>query len=65
MTDAPKKRGRPPKVAIVDAVPDNAMTVLVDGVIFDGKGGFMPVGSKTVPVDDYARKVLKERGWAE
>ena len=66
----PKKRGRPAKAKPVEATTAEpqaigTLTVKVPNVIFDGQGGFLPVGAKFKPADDYAREVLVARGFAE
>jgi hypothetical protein len=64
MTDTPKKRGRPPKVATVDA-PKGALTVKVANMLHDGQGGFYPVGHKFDPVTKEVGELLKARGLVE
>jgi hypothetical protein len=59
------KRGRPRKAVETIAEQDGALTVKVANAIHDGKGGFMPVGSKTIPTDDEARASLIAKGLAE
>lgn len=61
------KRGRPRKVETVQPAVEiaGAMTVLVAGAISDGEGGWLPVGAKTVPVDDEARASLIAKRLAE
>lgn len=41
---------------------EGALTVMVDGVVFDGKGGFLPKGAKFDAVD---AESLKAKGYAK
>jgi hypothetical protein len=61
------KRGRPRKVQTVKPAIEiaGAMTVLVAGAISDGEGGWLPIGTKTVPTDETARASLIAKGLAE
>lgn len=59
------KRGRPARRWFQPPCEDGALTVKVANAIHDGKGGFMPVGSKTIPTDDEARASLIAKGLAE
>lgn len=51
------KRGRPAK-----AKPESALTVKVANAVYDGKGGFLPVGATFDAVDAAS---LKAKGLAE
>jgi hypothetical protein len=54
------RRGRPPK-----AVAQGALTVKKAEAVFDGQGGFLPVGAKFDAVDDNAAAALIAKGFAE
>lgn len=72
------KRGRPRKVKTDENVEvqtkaetqavskaEKRLKVLKPNAIFDGEGGFYPVGHMIAPVDDQARASLIAKGLAE
>jgi hypothetical protein len=64
----PKKRGRPAKAVTVEAkAPERIGTlkVKVPNAIFDGAGGFLPVGAMFDAVDAATADILKARGLVE
>lgn len=66
MTEAPKRRGRKPKVETAEAPKANgALTVKKPDAIFDGEGGFLPVGAKFDAACEVSAQALVERGLAE
>lgn len=71
MTEAPKRRGRKPKSLAVETVPaevskdKGALTVKKADTIFDGAGGFLPVGAKFDAACEVSAQMLVERGLAE
>lgn len=64
----PKKRGRPAKAPAVEVVQpvkaEGTLTVKKADAIFDGEGGFYPVGHKFHAADETAA-LLIARGLAE
>lgn len=79
MTEPKAKRGRPPKVktnavqvetkaqteARNEAQAQGRLKVLKANAVFDGEGGFYPVGHMFDAVDAAAEAMLKARGLAE
>jgi len=69
------KRGRPAKVKTDEAQDETRdeakaqakgrLKVLKADTVFDGRGGFLPVGAKFDAVDDAAEAALIARGFAE
>lgn len=60
-----KRWGRARLEALLPEQYEGLLTVIIPNVIFDGEGGFYPVGHKFAPADEYAAKVLVERGFAK
>jgi hypothetical protein len=59
------KRGRPAKSPETVDKHKGALRVIKADAIFDGKGGFLPVGAMFDAVDEEAANTLKARGLAE
>lgn len=57
------KRGRPPKQ--VAEASEGSLTVKKADAIFDGAGGFLPVGAKFDAACEVSAQMLVERGLAE
>lgn len=65
MTEEPKRRGRKPKVETAVGEANGALTVKKADAIFDGAGGYLPVGAKFDAACEVSAKQLVERGLAE